>query len=166
MKYILLFFLLLPFSVFAIPADVSPCFTPGERCDMQIIGAIDNAQRMIEVQAYQLTSTPISIALERANRRGVKVQIILDKTQDRKKGYSPALYFHDLGIPVWIDRKPAIAHNKVMIIDGDIVITGSYNFSANAQKRNAENMVIINSNDIAKAYEINFYKRREVSESY
>lgn len=155
-----------PVIAMPLPADVSVCFTPGEQCDKKIISEIDSAKRTIYVQAYQLTSAPITDALARANRRGAKVLIILDKTQYRLKGYSAAIHFHDLHIPVWIDSKPAIAHNKVMIIDDKIVITGSYNFSANAQKRNAENMVIINSNDISNEYILNFNKRLNASTSF
>lgn len=163
-RIILILILLFPISSYAIEANVLPCFTPGQRCDSLIINAIDNAQRTIEVQAYQLTSTPISSALAKANRRGVKVRIILDKSQYRHKGYSAALYFMNQHIPVWIDRKPAIAHNKVMIIDNDIVITGSYNFSKSAQYRNAENILIIKSDVVARDYKDNFVKRLSVSE--
>lgn len=163
-RIILILILLFPISSYAIEANVLPCFTPGQRCDSLIINAIDNAQRTIEVQAYQLTSTPISSALAKANRRGVKVRIILDKSQYRHKGYSAALYFMNQHIPVWIDRKPAIAHNKVIIIDNDIVITGSYNFSKAAQYRNAENILIIKSDVVARDYKDNFVKRLSVSE--
>lgn len=149
---------------FSFQADVSTCFTPGDRCDMRIIDAIENAHNTIYVQAYQLTSRPISDDLASAKRRGVKVEIILDKTQARQKGYSPAIFFHNMNIPVWIDNKPAIAHNKIMIIDGDLVITGSYNFSANAQKKNAENVVFIKSKEIADQYLNNFNSRLNVSE--
>lgn len=163
-RIILILILLFPISSYAIEANVLPCFTPGQRCDSLIINAIDNAQRTIEVQAYQLTSTPISSALAKANRRGVKVRIILDKSQYRHNGYSSAVYFMNQHIPVWIDRKPAIAHNKVMIIDNDIVITGSYNFSKSAQYRNAENILIIKSDVVARDYKDNFVKRLSVSE--
>jgi phosphatidylserine/phosphatidylglycerophosphate/cardiolipin synthase-like enzyme len=50
---------------------------------------------------------------------------------------------HDAGIPTFIDRKPKIAHNKVMVIAGETVITGSFNFSANAECCNAENLSVI-----------------------
>lgn len=151
--FIALYFLFFSPAALSITADVDICFTPGERCDIRIINAIDHAQRMIDVQAYQLTSAPIKAALVRANERGVKVKIILDKSQIHK---------YDISIPAWIDRKPAIAHNKVMIIDDNIVITGSYNFSANAQCRNAENLVIIKSHQIANRYLSNFdYRLRQ-----
>lgn len=162
MKYILALLFLIPFSLLAIPADVSMCFTPGQRCDMRIIDAIDRAQRTIYVQAYQLTSWPIRDALIDAKQRGVKIEIILDKSQDRGK-YPAAIFFHNMQIPVWIDYRPAIAHNKVMIIDDSIVVTGSYNFSKAAQYRNAENLIIINRKDIADIYLQNFKKRLKVS---
>lgn len=161
-RLILGFSLLFPIIAIPLPADVSVCFTPGQQCDMRIINAIDGAHSTIMVQAYQLTSAPISNSLARAHGRGVKVLILLDKTQYRYAG----IYFNEKNIPVWIDSKPAIAHNKVMIIDGYIVITGSYNFSMNAQKRNAENMVIIKSKDVANEYLLNFKKRFNKSTSF
>lgn len=160
--YFVLMFLILLLGVvvcakisYAETADVSVCFTPGDRCDMRIINAIDSAQRTIEVQAYQLTSAPIAASLDKAHRRGVKVITILDKSQSK----NAAVYLIDHNIPVWIDRKVSIAHNKVMIIDGNAVITGSYNFSNAAQYRNAENVVFIKSNDIASEYLKNFDRR-------
>jgi phosphatidylserine/phosphatidylglycerophosphate/cardiolipin synthase-like enzyme len=55
------------------------------------------------------------------------------------------------GIPVWIDYEPAIAHNKVIIIDGRLVIGGSYNYTAAAQKRNAENVTFMESEELAQS---------------
>jgi phosphatidylserine/phosphatidylglycerophosphate/cardiolipin synthase-like enzyme len=72
----------------------------------------------------------------------VKVEAILDKSQERGT-YSGATFLANAGIPVWIDHKPAIAHNKIILVDADTVITGSYNFTTAAEKRNAENILII-----------------------
>jgi phosphatidylserine/phosphatidylglycerophosphate/cardiolipin synthase-like enzyme len=149
----------------AVPADVDTCFTPGDYCDIRIINAIDHAQRTIDVQAYQLTSQPIISSLIAANERGIEISVILDKTQARKKGFSPAQYLFSHHIPVWIDRKPAIAHNKVMIIDDKLVITGSYNFTRNAQYRNAENVVFITSQPVADRFRDNFYVRLSQSQA-
>lgn len=142
----------------SIQADVAVCFTPAQRCDMRIMDAIQTAQHTIYVQAYQLTSRPIQNALVNANRRGVKVEVILDKSQEHGK-YPAAIFFHNMQIPVWIDNKVAIAHNKVMIIDDNLVITGSYNYSRAAQYRNAENSVFIRSKEVAKEYLANFNYR-------
>jgi hypothetical protein len=67
---------------------------------------------------------------------------VLDKSNETGK-HSGATYLVNKGVPVWIDSKHAIAHNKVMIIDGANVITGSFNFTKAAEKSNAENLVII-----------------------
>ena len=160
--YLTLLMFFIAFPSYAFPADVSVCFTPGDRCDERIISAIEDAQRTIYIQAYQLTSAPIKTSLDKAHRRGVKVITILDKSQSKNS----AVYFVDHNIPVWIDRKVSIAHNKIMIIDGNIVITGSYNFSHAAQYRNAENVVFIKSPDIVSEYLKNFDRRLKTSTSF
>ena len=72
-------------------------------------------------------------------------------------------YIVDAGIPVWVDTKPAIAHNKVMIIAEKEVITGSFNFTDAAQKRNAENLVFITDTKLAKEYMANWENREHQS---
>jgi hypothetical protein len=118
---------------------IHSCFTPGQDCTHQITDQIVKANHSILVQAYGFSSKNIADALIAAKNRGVNVKVILDKSQ-RKQKYSLLYYIVDAGIPVWIDMKPAIAHNKVMIIDDKEVITGSFNFTDAAQKRNAEKL--------------------------
>lgn len=101
------------------------CFTPGERCDQRVVAGIDRAQHGILVQAYGFTSKPIIQSLVEAHKRGVSVSVILDKSNLEQK-HSGMRTLLAARIPVWIDFKPAIAHNKVMIVDGQTVITGSY----------------------------------------
>lgn len=62
--------------------------------------------------------------------------------------------------------KPAIAHNKVMLIDGATVITGSFNFTAAAQKSNAENLLVLNDQKLADLYRANWERRQVVSMPY
>ncbi len=85
---------------------------------------MSSAKNTILVQAYSFTSAPISEALLNVHKRGVKVEIILDRSQRTQK-YSSATFLFNVGIPVKIDAQHSIAHNKVMIIDGETVITGS-----------------------------------------
>ena len=68
-----------------------------------------------------------------AHKRGVKIEVILDKSQGTQK-YSSATFLYNQGIPVKIDAQHAIAHNKVMITDGETVITGSFNFTKAAEE--------------------------------
>ncbi len=94
-----------------------------------------------------------------AKKKGVIVKVILDKSQ-RKNKYSLIHYLVSAGIQVWIDAKPAIAHNKILIIDGAEVITGSFNFTDSAQNRNAENLVFITDDKLAQEY-TKYWKKRE-----
>jgi len=98
-------------------------FSPHGGTTDAIIGELNKAQITILVQAYSFTSAPIAKALLNAHKRGVKVEVILDKSQRTQK-YSSATFFFNAGIPVKIDAQHAIAHNKVMIIDGETMITG------------------------------------------
>ncbi|MGY5800588.1 phospholipase D family nuclease [Rhizobium sp. LEGMi12c] len=140
-----------------VTAQVSVCFTPAEQCENRIVTAIDRAESSIRVQAYGFTSLPIIHALQRAAGRGVEVLAILDKTNERK--YSGATLLDAAGIPVWIDYEPAIAHSKVIIVDGRLVIGGSYNYTAAAQKRNTENVTFMESEELAREYLANWDSR-------
>ncbi|WP_448954853.1 phospholipase D family nuclease [Labrys neptuniae] len=147
------------------PPHVAVCFTPGEDCEGRIVAAICAARRQILIQAYGFTSVPIISAVKAAAARGVEVLIILDKSNDRGR-YSAATYLSNAGIPVWIDTASGIAHNKVMIIDREIVLTGSYNFTKAAKTRNAENLLMIASRAIALRFEANWNARFKLSRSY
>lgn len=138
-------------------------FSPDGGCTNAINKVIGQARQEILVQAYSFTSAPIAKALLEAHKRGVKVQVILDKSQ-RSQKYSSATFLKNSRIPTFIDDKHAIAHNKIMIIDREIVITGSFNFTKVAEEKNAENLLIISSKELAKRYLDNWQKHKEHSE--
>ena len=140
-------------------------FSPNGGATQAIINEISNAKTEILVQAYSFTSTPIAKALVDAHKRGVKVEAILDKSQ-RKETYTEATFLANMGVPTYIDDKHAIAHNKIMIIDKETVITGSFNFSKAAEEKNAENLLIIKSKELANVYIDNWMKHKEHSEPY
>ena len=146
------------------------CFTPGQDCTALIVDEISGAKASILVQAYSFTSVPILSALKAAHARGVDVEVIVDKTSARasKSGshYSAATYLTNAGIPVWVDVHVSIAHNKVMVLDGATVITGSFNFTAAAQSHNAENLLVIRDPQLASKYRANWESRRVVSVPY
>ena len=162
-------FLLLSFvaiTAFAFQADITKvCFSPRGGCTENIVEQINAAKLEILVQAYSFTSAPIAKALTDAFKRGVKVQVILDKSQKSEK-YTSATFISNAGIPTYIDDKHAIAHNKIMIIDKETVITGSFNFTKAAEEKNAENLLVIKSKELAKEYMDNWYKHKEHSEKY
>jgi phosphatidylserine/phosphatidylglycerophosphate/cardiolipin synthase-like enzyme len=141
------------------------CFTPGQNCTEIIVELINNAKKSVYIQAYSFTSAPIATALVSAKRRGLDIQVLLDKSQIKNNKYSSAKFLMNNDIKTWIDYKPAIAHNKIIIIDNKIVITGSFNFTKAAQERNAENLLVINDVDLANIYYMNWLKRKGLSDS-
>jgi len=158
--------ILLSIPVFAFQAEITKvCFSPNGGCTESIVKEITNAKSEILVQAYSFTSAPIAKALTDAFKRGVKVEAILDKSQ-RKERYTAATFLVNAGIPTFIDDKHAIAHNKIMIIDRETVITGSFNFTKAAEEKNAENLLIIKDKELAKVYIDNWNKHKDHSERY
>lgn len=147
-----------------LPKNVELCFTPPSGCSEVIVRAISKAQETIYVQAYGMTSPAIVEALVKAKSRGVKVRVLLDKSNLNDK-WTKIGTLLEAEIEVGIDRVPGIAHNKVMIIDERYLITGSFNFTRAADTRNAENVLIIDDTNIAKQYLQNWLKRKAKNQS-
>ena len=140
-------------------------FSPFGGCTQAIVKEIGNAKNQILIQAYSFTSKPIAKALLDAHKRGVKVEAIVDKSL-RTANYSSATFLANSRVPTFIDDAHDIAHNKIIIIDGQTVITGSFNFTKAAEEKNAENVLIIKSPELAKLYLANWINHREHSELY
>lgn len=145
------------------------CFTSGNRstlgadCAGLVVAEIATARSLLLVQAYNFTEPRIVAAIIAAHRRGVSVTLLVDKISAHQRGEGVRAA-GDAGIPVFVDNRPKIAHNKIVIIDRAIVITGSFNFSRNAECCNAENLLVVHSRALAAAYAANFARRRGVSE--
>lgn len=149
----------------ALAEHIEVYFSPKGGCTEAIVRELDAATTTVLVQAYSFTSAPIAKALVNAHKRGVKIEVILDKSQ-RTERYSEADFLRNMGIPVRIDAKHAIAHNKVMVIDGETVLTGSFNFTKAAEEKNAENLLVIRDKALAAKYTANWKVHAEHSEAY
>jgi phosphatidylserine/phosphatidylglycerophosphate/cardiolipin synthase-like enzyme len=163
-------FVLLSVCSMAWPADLllknTPAqiyFSPDGGCTAAVVAALGSARRTVLVQAYSFTSAPIAGALRDAHDRGVDVRVILDKSQ-RTEHYSSSTFLRHAGVPTWIDSAHAIAHNKVMVIDGETVVTGSFNFTKAAEQHNAENLLIIKDSALAALYAKNWESHLKHSE--
>jgi len=144
--------------------NIQLCFTPAEKCTPVILKEIALAKDTIYVQAYGMSSPPIVEALIEAHKRGAKVNVLLDKS-NLNDSWSKMKELADSGIEVNIDKLPGIAHNKVIIIDLQKVITGSFNFTRSADTRNAENVIVIDDKVIADRYVQNWLLRSSSAES-
>ena len=144
---------------------VSVYFSPNGGCTAAIIREIVAARQSVHVQAAQFTSSAIAKALVAAHDRGIDVQVIVDHHKSENKTQADRL--QDAGIPTFTDARHGTAHNKVILIDGKVVITGSFNFTKDSETENAENLVFIRDRPaIASAYEENFRRHLEHSERY
>jgi phosphatidylserine/phosphatidylglycerophosphate/cardiolipin synthase-like enzyme len=140
-------------------------FSPHGGCTDAVVQEINAAQHKIRVQAYSFTSTSIANALVEAHRRGVDVKVILDKKESREE-HSVTDLLHDAGIPLSTDGIHAIAHNKIMIIDDEVVLTGSFNFTKQAEHSNAENLLVIRDRAVAAKYTDNWLEHAGHSKPY
>ena len=130
---------------------LSVCFSPEGQCEKLVLHAINSAEKEILVQCYSFTSKAISLSLMKAYERGIKVKILFDRSQ-LKAPYSQIHRLTKFGIETAVDNTKGIAHNKVIIIDGKRIITGSYNFSNAANYRNAENMLYVQDQRLANIF--------------
>lgn len=146
-----------------VPAHVY--FSPRGGAQDAIVKALQEAKESVFVQAYSFTSAPIAKALVDAHKRGVAIEVVLDKSQRTEK-YSGATFLANADISVWIDAAHAIAHNKVMVIDLRWVITGSFNFTKSAEERNAENLLVLDSPELARIYLANIEAHKAHSQRY
>ncbi len=140
-------------------------FVPGESPTNALVAALNGARRSVHMQAYSFTSAPIAKALVDAARRGVDVIAVLDKS-NKTANYSSADFLVHEGVFTFIDSSHAIAHNKIIVIDGETVITGSFNFTKAAQESNAENLLVLRDRALAVKYEANFQKHLAHSQPY
>ena len=132
---------------------------------------IRSAQREILVQAYSFTSGAIAGELMAAKRRGVDVRVTADAGETERIATSRIPDLARAGIPVWLETRYQAAHNKTMVIDAGseapVVITGSYNWTVAAQRRNAENVLIISgAADLARSYKANWERQRAEAQPY
>ena len=139
------------------------CFTPPSGCSEKIIEEINSSKASIYVQAYGFTSKTIADSLINAHLRGVKVSVILDRS-NITQGYSKFKDLKNAGINVTLDVVPGIAHNKVMIIDGDTLETGSFNFAKSAEFANSENVLVVRGEPAVVAqYQAHFDSRWKIA---
>lgn len=149
-----------------IGAGIEVAFSPRAGATELVVKAISSAKISILVAAYSFTSKPIAQALVAAHRRGVDVQVIVDKSQKTER-YTSATFLANMGVPTRVDSQHKIMHNKFIVLDGQSVETGSFNFTASAEKSNAENALVIwNNPKLAAIYAANWQEHWNHSDPY
>ncbi len=136
---------------------VSVCFSPNGNCGATVAYWISRANSTIHIEIYDFTLNQISDALVNASRANprLSIEIVWDDSMAHGKGseYNVLL---GAGISIHLDKRSGVMHDKVAIIDDHIVLTGSFNWSNEANQVNRENLIVIDSTAIAALYEADF----------
>jgi phosphatidylserine/phosphatidylglycerophosphate/cardiolipin synthase-like enzyme len=144
--------------VFVVDTLVEVLFSPDDGVQARLVDLINSAQESIYFLAYSFTSDPLGDALLSRSTAGMTVAGVMEADQVTTNIGSEYDRFMQAGINVLLDGNDDLMHDKVIIIDQEIVITGSYNFSASAEQRNDENVVILHNPNVASAYLVEFWK--------
>jgi len=127
-------------------------FSPADHIQSALLPLINDAQSSIYFLAYSFTSDPLGNAIRQRAASGVKVAGVMETEQVKTDVGTEFAAFRKAGLNVHEDGNPGLMHHKVFIIDNQIVVMGSYNFTASAEKSNDENLIVINNSGIAAQY--------------
>jgi phosphatidylserine/phosphatidylglycerophosphate/cardiolipin synthase-like enzyme len=133
-------------------------FSPEDGVADQLIDLIGSAQESIYFLAYSFTSDDLADAILERARQGVTVGGVMEAQQVSSNTGGEYQRFTDAGLDVRLDGNPRNMHHKVLIIDGRTVVTGSYNFTANAERRNDENVLVVHNPQIAAQFLEEFHR--------
>lgn len=136
-------------------------FSPYGGAASQVIDWIDRANETIHVLIYSFTNDDVGDAVVRAHQRGIEIQVVFERSQVSQ--YSEYMKLRTVGIEVKNDTNSGLMHHKVAIIDGYIILTGSFNWSAAAEERNNENFMVIKSENLATTFEEEFQRVWSIS---
>lgn len=136
-------------------AEIDVYFSPNGGLAAAIVAEIDRAKESIDVMVFTISEPKIVQALRRAHERGLEVRLLVNPAQEKSR-VSKAGYLYSLGLIVRADPRHTRMHNKVTIIDAQVVCTGSANYSKSADRSNAENLVIIRDAEVARKFCENF----------
>lgn len=133
----------------------SSYFSPKRGTADVIIGFIDRCETTLDIAVYSITHDQISESIIRAQNRGVKVRVLIDKTQAGNK-YADDEKFEEAGIEVRRDTQSGLMHHKFAIDGKKAIGLGSFNWSKNADQRNAENWNIVRLKYVVEDYQKEF----------
>ncbi|HCE16700.1 MAG TPA: DUF1669 domain-containing protein [Anaerolinea thermolimosa] len=132
--------------------EVEVCFAPDDRPGRTLVERVQGARERIDFLAYTFTRDDLRDAMIEAARRGVQVRGVFDADQSDAAG-SDYTALRRAGLDVRLDGNPGLMHEKVLVIDGETVVTGSYNFTRSADETNDENLLIIRDAKLARQFE-------------
>jgi phosphatidylserine/phosphatidylglycerophosphate/cardiolipin synthase-like enzyme len=137
--------------------DYQVYFSPNGGCQATLLNWIHKANQSIHVMIFSVTLNSVGDALVAAHRRGIDVRMVMDKNEINAAG-SENGKLKAAGVSARLHTTKGIMHNKVAIIDGEVVITGSFNWTNDGENSNNENMIVIRNKGVASVYETEFQR--------
>lgn len=122
--------------------DIAVYFSPNGGGMAALITEINKSKKSIDIMAYLISTHEIADPLADAMKRGVEVRVLMD-AGNAGGIFSEKAVFAGSPVPIWRDDSHKEFHHKVMLIDGKVLITGSFNFTSQAEDTNGENLLII-----------------------
>ncbi|MFC1671033.1 phospholipase D-like domain-containing protein, partial [Spirochaetota bacterium] len=136
--------------------SINAYFSPEDNIERIILKRLKKAKSTIHFMSFSFTSNGIGEAMIDRYKKGVKVYGLFERRGTNSK-YSQYIKMKIEGLNVRLDRNRHVMHHKVIVIDRQRVITGSYNFSKSANTKNDENILIIDNKTMAEEYLREFY---------
>ena len=127
-------------------------FSPDDGIASPLQEILNNAQESIYFLAFSFTTDEFGEAIRMQAENGLTVAGVMEEEQVKSNIGTEYDLFKQAGLDVFLDGNEGQMHHKTMIIDEQIVITGSYNFSRSAETRNDENLIVIYNEQIAEFY--------------
>jgi phosphatidylserine/phosphatidylglycerophosphate/cardiolipin synthase-like enzyme len=127
-------------------------FSPDDHIQAGLVDLLKDTKSSIYFLAYSFTADPLGDAIIQRSGAGVTVSGVMDADQVASNTGTEFDTFRSAGLDIRLDGDPGLMHHKVMILDGQTVVLGSYNFTASAEKYNDENLMVIHSQEIAAQY--------------
>ena len=139
-------------------------YSPDDHPESILQDLLQGAQTSIYFLAYSFTSDPLSRVIRQRAESGVTVAGVMDANQARTNMGAEYDMFRSAGLDVRLDGEDGLMHNKVLIIDGQTVVLGSYNFTASAARYNDENIVVLHSPQVAAQYVREFRRIQDAAQ--
>lgn len=147
---------------------VQACFSPQGKCSSYIIRELEQAKKEILVAIYAFTSDELANAIVQARKRGVSIQVIVDREFDAANGRSKGKFLEAQNILLrrvaglkagTLEKEAGLMHQKFAVIDRRLVLTGSYNWTHSAETLNDENLLLFrDAGPLAEEYRKAFFR--------
>ena len=130
-------------------------FSPGEECRDAIITLIRSARRSLDICVFTISDDEISKAILDRHKMGTPIRLISDNDKCHDAG-SDIFRLNDAGIHVRLDDTDHHMHHKFAVVDREVLLTGSYNWTRSAAKYNEENILVTRERGVVAEFQKEF----------